>query len=61
MKRFLCCLAWLFGSILLLITYYFCIIFGALFYGPDEARRRCQPILDKITYLAACCSGKETG
>jgi hypothetical protein len=59
MKRLLCCLAWLLGSPLLLITFYLCMMFGTIFLGPAEARRRCQPILDKITELANCCAGKD--
>ena len=59
MRRFLCCLAWYLGSILLLIGYWLCMIFGSIFLGPDAARRKCQPWLDKINALAASSSGKE--
>lgn len=58
MKRFLCCLGWLVLSPVLIIAFYLCMLVGALFFGPWEAARRCQPILDKINELAACCSGK---
>ena len=59
MKRLLCCLGWLILSPVLIIAFYLCMVFGAFFFGPREAARRCQPILDKINALAACCSGKE--
>ncbi len=59
MRRFLCCIAWFLGSILLLIGYWLCLMLASIFFGPAEARRRCQPWLDKINALAACCSGKE--
>lgn len=58
MKRFLCCLAWYLGSIPIIITWWLCIMIGSIFFGPREAQRRCQPILDKLTELANCCAGK---
>lgn len=58
MKRFFCCIAWLLGSPFLLAAFYFCMALVAIFLGPDEAYRHCQPILDQINALAACCSGK---
>ena len=58
MTQIACCLLFLILVLPLVIIYLLCLLFGSIFVGPDRARAGCQPILDQITKLANCCSGK---
>lgn len=54
----LCCLAWFLLAIPIIVAYLICLLVVGLFLGPNRAQAHCQPILDKLTALAKCCSGK---
>ena len=58
MRQFFCCLAWFFGSWLIIVMYWLCLEIGSILVGPQQAVANCQRFLDSLNKLALCCSGK---
>jgi hypothetical protein len=55
MQRLLCCILYIIVVGPMLLAYLICAILAAIFGHPEK----CQPIMDQLNKLAACCSGKK--